>query len=350
MLSTRYLNNSTAETNFRLKWIQIEVSSLCQASCIYCPHTAYRKLWLGRLFPEALFSKLTSVFTHSDLVFLQGWGEPLLHPQFFDFIRIAKQHGSMVGTTTNGMLVNRDIAKQLVDSGLDIISFSLAGSSLKNDLVRCGTSINHVLKAIEWVREERERRMSPTPRIHIAYLFLRSLASELEKLPSIAADAGAEKIVISTLSLIPDPSLTGEAFFTSETMWEEESKELQDLVKEHILKEASNWAGKIEVDLETKKFHYKKTKPIQCPERPWDSLFIGSDGKVSPCVFLCLPVRRAPVDMFQMNFGSLANVSDAENILHRPSYQVFRESFEQGSLPFPCSRCARRGTTYQGVS
>jgi len=31
-----------------LEWVQLEVSSLCNASCFYCPHTTHRKQWTGR--------------------------------------------------------------------------------------------------------------------------------------------------------------------------------------------------------------------------------------------------------------------------------------------------------------
>jgi len=338
--------------NLRFRWIQIEISSLCQASCIYCPHTSYRKFWQGRFIPEDLFSKLVKLFPCSDLIFLQGWGEPLLHPKFFDFVRMAKQCGSMVGTTTNGMLINKDLAERLVDSGIDIVSFSLTGSSYKNDLIRRGTSIDHVLKAMEWVREERERQGLSTPRIHVAYLLLKSMLPELENLPSVVADAGAEKIVISTLSLVPDPALKKEEVFTSEEKWKEESEELNTLVRKYIFKESHKWLGKVEVDIETKKVSPKRgrKKFIQCPERPVDSFFVGSDGKVSPCVFLGLPVKPPPSEIFSFDFGYLSSVPNAEKIWLRPSYQAFRENFLKGELPFPCFKCARRGTTYQKIS
>ena len=91
-----------------LDWIQVEISSHCNAGCIYCPRTAYRRNWQNRHLPLEVFRRLSRAFDRAGLVFLQGWGEPFLHPQFFDLLRIAKQAGCMVGTTTNASLLTRE--------------------------------------------------------------------------------------------------------------------------------------------------------------------------------------------------------------------------------------------------
>ncbi|MGC8719897.1 MAG: radical SAM/SPASM domain-containing protein [Thermodesulforhabdaceae bacterium] len=326
--------------NLRFKWIQIEVSSLCQASCIYCPHTAYRKLWKGRLISKELFEKLVPMFSRADLVFLQGWGEPFLHPDFFDFVHRAKDQETLVGTTTNGMLITKDTARRIVDSALDIISFSLAASSSKNDVVRQGTSIDHVLKAMEWVRNEREKQGVLKPRIHVSYLLLKSLASELEDLPELVSKAGAEKIVISTLSLIPDADLEKEAFSSP--------VELREAIS--FITSNLGSAREIEIEFENKIEWLRKSSSgtFHCPEIPTESFFVGSDGRIAPCVFLGLPLKRTIHNVVSMSFGSLA-FSEVETIWHRPSYQAFREGFVKGPLPFPCARCARLNTTYSAV-
>lgn len=60
-----------------------------------------------------------------------GIGEPLLHPRIDDMIRFAKKKdiAEKVEIITNGTLINRNVAKILVDSGLDRIVISLNGLS-----------------------------------------------------------------------------------------------------------------------------------------------------------------------------------------------------------------------------
>lgn len=322
------------------RWIQIEISSLCQASCVYCPHTVYRKLWKGRLLPMEIFDKVASLFPRTELVFIQGWGEPFLHPLFFEFVKRIKEQGSMVGTTTNGMLIDENTAKRVVDSGMDVISFSLAGSSDKNDEIRRGTSIKHILKVMEWIRNERERQRLLRPRIHVAYLLLKSMVSELKDLPRVVASAGAEAIVISTLSLIPSKSLSSEVF---------DSRSLLDECLVFLTHERE-WMKKIDVKVEVKLTDSKIIfrSGSRCPERPVDSFFVGSNGQVSPCVFLNLPMRIIPSNINLLNFGSLS-IGDPEKIWERPSYRLFREKFIKNRLPFTCANCSRLNRTYFSI-
>lgn len=77
------------------------------------------------------FLNLVPAFRTTRLVYLQGWGEPFTHPQFFEMVRLAKKAGCMVGTTSNGTLPNRDIIARPINEGLDVIGFSLAGLEKK---------------------------------------------------------------------------------------------------------------------------------------------------------------------------------------------------------------------------
>ena len=73
-----------------LDWIQVEISSLCNGKCIYCPHTEYRGNWQSRLLPMELYLRIIPALKKTKLVHLQGWGEPFTHPDFIDFLRLAK--------------------------------------------------------------------------------------------------------------------------------------------------------------------------------------------------------------------------------------------------------------------
>jgi MoaA/NifB/PqqE/SkfB family radical SAM enzyme len=82
------------------------------------------------------------------MVHLQGWGELLLHKQFFEIVASVKKAGCKVGTTTNGMLLNRTEISKLVESGIDHVAFSLTGIGEANDRVRKGTEFRRILQTI----------------------------------------------------------------------------------------------------------------------------------------------------------------------------------------------------------
>ncbi len=76
-----------------LDWIQVEVTTRCNAACVYCPRTAYGQGWEERDLPLETFRKLAPFLPKVKHVHLQGWGEPLLHPGFFDMAAAAKAAG-----------------------------------------------------------------------------------------------------------------------------------------------------------------------------------------------------------------------------------------------------------------
>ena len=65
-----FLNSLFNKKYPRLDWIQVEVSSFCNAECIYCPHTEYRNNWQNRLFPIELYKRLIPAFAKTKLVYL----------------------------------------------------------------------------------------------------------------------------------------------------------------------------------------------------------------------------------------------------------------------------------------
>ena len=137
----------------KFDWLQVAVTSHCNASCAYCPHTVYRRHWQNRHLLPATFRCLLPDLKKVKLVYLQGWGEPFLNPDFFTFVSLAKQAGCQVGTTTNATLLTKDTIAQIVASGIDMVAFSLAGIGETNDIWRRGTSYRQVLEAIQALQE-----------------------------------------------------------------------------------------------------------------------------------------------------------------------------------------------------
>ena len=85
-------------------WIQVEVTTQCNAACMgtpSCPHRGFRREWKSRNMSMDTFRKLLPAFRNARFVHLQGWGEPLLNPDLFQMVREAKKVGCRVGTTSN---------------------------------------------------------------------------------------------------------------------------------------------------------------------------------------------------------------------------------------------------------
>jgi MoaA/NifB/PqqE/SkfB family radical SAM enzyme len=321
----------------RTDWIQVEVTSRCNAACFYCPRTAYGGAWQDRLLSLAAFQRLLPALKKTRLVHLQGWGEPFLHPDFLALTAMAKEAGCRVSTTTNGMLLDEARLRQVVNSGLDVIAFSMTGLEESHDRARPGTSFRKVLEAIQSLNRLKAGEGRATPQIHIAYMLLKSGIADLDKLPLLLSGLGVQQAVISTLDFVPTRELAGESFLSA-TMAEYE--DLQARLAEVAAVSAGRGAP----------VHYRLKAPGGgglCPENPLRAFCMAADGAISPCVFTNLPVsgvtylgRHGEQPYQPLSFGNLLE-QDLGAIWRHQAYGNFRQAFFTGRPATSCRHCLK---------
>lgn len=336
-----------------LDWLQVEVTSRCNASCMYCPHTVYRSKWRDRDLPLSAFNKLRQDFPNISMIYLQGWGEPFLHPDYFEMLRLAKEAGCKVGSTSNGALLDEDTLRRLVDEGLDDLAFSLAGTSEEtNDRFRHGAPLARVLRTIETLQTIKAQRDSRTPVIHVAYMLLRSAREDLRKLPGLLMRAGVTECVVSPLSFVPTRALEKEAFLP----WGRPEEGVSDRQARAELRSLKRQLFRLSLGAATQGinlfYHAMKTRPRRsCTENPGKALVVGSNGDVSPCVLAQMPVsgqvnhRYAGRDqVFEPLI--LGNVRDASPLDLRDSRlcQDFLRGLKRGRPLANCGHCWKRHT------
>lgn len=116
--------------------IEFELTNYCNANCFFCPRnniTSFGYMKKGKfenfLNKLMLFKKnmwLNKKYDmNSPVIVLGGYGEPLLHPDIFSFIEIAKKRNFIVELITNGSLLETETVNQLIKYKLDKLSISL---------------------------------------------------------------------------------------------------------------------------------------------------------------------------------------------------------------------------------
>lgn len=322
----------------RTGWVQVEVTSHCNAACVYCPHTVYREAWQSRHLHLATFQTLLPTLARKSLTYLQGWGEPLLHPDFFSMAALAKKAGCRVGATTNGMLLDAQRIQQILEVDLDILAFSLAGVDESQDGIRCGTSFQRVLDHIKALCQAKARAGRSRPQINLAYLVFRSKVAELERLPQVFSGLGIEEVVINTLDFIPTRELAAESFHGANPAEQEELLECLE-----TLLGAGGREG-LKIACQPLRFGERN---LLCPENVQQSLCVAANGAVSPCVFTNLPIsagtywaqgRARPYR--PLTFGNIHDQS-VQTIWRQREYKNFRRSFFTGKLATPCQHCLK---------
>lgn len=82
--------------------IYVEITDVCNLRCPFCPPTLRPKRFMTGEEFDAILGKLEG---RGRLLFLHVKGEPLLHPELGDFLKIARRRGFAVALTTNGSLL-----------------------------------------------------------------------------------------------------------------------------------------------------------------------------------------------------------------------------------------------------
>lgn len=130
--------------------IKVEVSSLCNARCVYCAHSKpdHGGVWQGNMSME-LFEKVL----HDIKEFPEKpkqmetfmFGEPLCNPLLPEMITLAKKEDVVdrITFTTNGLLLTPGKTDALMSSeGIDIIRISLQGLSAGAYEKICAVKVN----------------------------------------------------------------------------------------------------------------------------------------------------------------------------------------------------------------
>lgn len=133
--------------------LQIETTNRCNAACDMCPILHMRRP-KGRMDP-ALFEKIARELADWPplrRVILHIMGEPLLNPDFIDLVKILRQTAphQPVEFSTNGSLLDRSVAEELIGLDLEAINFSLDALNPETHAkIRKGLDFNKIIANLE---------------------------------------------------------------------------------------------------------------------------------------------------------------------------------------------------------
>lgn len=312
-----------------IECLQVEVTSCCPGKCTYCPHTTRADVWKSRHMQPETFAALFPIMKKAARVHLQGWGEPFLNPWFMDFVELARRAECSVSTTTCGLRMDEALAERIVQSGVDIVAFSLVGTDEESNAARAGVPFSKVEEAVRMLQAARKKHNAVHLEIHLAYLMLASNVEAVRGLPKLMEEWGVHAVVVSTMDYIPSPEMEHEAFAPHER----EKIEAARVVLEEV---------GAKVRAAGRDFYASLPAPEPAPccrERAHRTLYADASGEISPCVYL-----NVPMDAEQPRrtvFGQV-NETDPTAIWDIPEYQSFRRAVETADPPAACVSCAKR--------
>ncbi len=140
----------------QIRKLYVEASSRCNLACKMC----FRHSWVGERFGDldpAVFTRVMDdpVLSTVETVFFGGMGEPLVHPALAEMASLASARGKQVELVTNGTLLPREKAKELLDAGVSRIWVSIDELYENYGKIQIGSDFGLVLGNLEAFNELR---------------------------------------------------------------------------------------------------------------------------------------------------------------------------------------------------
>jgi MoaA/NifB/PqqE/SkfB family radical SAM enzyme len=186
-----------------LTQLYVEITTRCNLSCEMC----VQRVWEDPATTMSLstFANLMediAAYTPVPTIHFGGYGEPLVHPDILEMIRLAKQVGASVAMTTNGMLLSQDIADALFELQLDTLNVSVDGVSPDSySSIRVRGDLDRVIQNLRYLHQLKVRHAGrhAKPKFALAFVAMKSNIHELPELARLASYVGAWDVKVSNV-------------------------------------------------------------------------------------------------------------------------------------------------------
>ncbi|MBC7259115.1 MAG: tungsten cofactor oxidoreductase radical SAM maturase [Chloroflexi bacterium] len=315
--------------------LYVEPTTGCNLHC----RTCIRNVWQD---PESqmtmdIFARIAASLDELpslERVIFTGFGEPLTHPHILDMIQAVRERGLAVTVGSNGLLLDKRMADELVRLGVDRLVVSVDGVKPETYAGVRGAMISQVLENIRHVNDAKARRASLVPALGIEFVALKSNVAELGLLTGLASRLGAARVLVSNV-------LAYTADMRDEMLYGYEPRPPFN---------AGGWPVSLDAwvtwgTLELPRMHWGAER--RCRFVQDRAIVVGWDGGVSPCYALSHNYTYFAIDgrQKQVTRYVLGNVNEQSLASIWTSEEYVRFRSEVRGFHFPsCPDCDLRET------
>ncbi len=112
------------------------ITRTCNLKCIHCYTDSEAKDYPGELTTKEGKKLIEELAEFGIPALLFSGGEPLIRPDLFELVAHAKKQNLRCTLSTNGVLINKEVAKKIKESGFVYVGISLDGIGEINDKFR----------------------------------------------------------------------------------------------------------------------------------------------------------------------------------------------------------------------
>ena len=188
--------------------IHTELTNYCDLKCKVCPTGIGTLDRQPAAIDPALFERLMNeIGPYLLTTSLWGWGEPLLHPQLDDILRITQNRGVITFLSTNGQNFNDEkVLQALIKYPPTYLIVCIDGiTDETNSAFRVGAKLAPVLTGVRRLAQMKREKGLQLPILHFRYIVMKHNEHELPQLTEFAAENQFDMLTIRTLSIIDAP-------------------------------------------------------------------------------------------------------------------------------------------------
>lgn len=115
------------------------ITRTCNLKCIHCYSNSEHKRYSGELTTQEARAVIDDLADFKVPVLLFSGGEPLLRHDLFELASYANAKGIRITLSTNGTLIDQEVAVEIKETGFSYVGVSLDGMEMVHDFFR-GTS------------------------------------------------------------------------------------------------------------------------------------------------------------------------------------------------------------------
>jgi MoaA/NifB/PqqE/SkfB family radical SAM enzyme len=314
----------TGRASASVRFLQVEPTTRCNFRCGFC---AGRQMDQTDLEPGA-FARVLDGLPELEHLELQGEGEPLMHPAFFEMARLARARGIEVSTISNGSLFSPARIEKLLDADLTSVLVSIESPDPSEFAAIRGGRLDKVIQGIGALLSARAARRLRRPAVGFAVTVLRSTEGRFPELLELYRRLGLDGgVIVQTLN----PMQAYARSYSENLRAETYSRLGSALAVRRLLRLAE------QADLDRRgeptsfwtKLFARETPPgTGCP---WlrSALYIDRRGRVTTCPYV--------------KDGDLHGLGRIEEVGLDGILAARRETeraLEDGVIPTPCQGCA----------
>ncbi len=170
-MTSHQKNECASEVTF----LQVEPTTRCNFTCGFC---------CGRHMDQSDqswedFEATMQMLPNIQQIEIQGEGEPLLHPRFFEMAAMAQARGIKISTISNGSMFSEKRIGEILDTGIAAIMVSIESADPNDFRSIRGGKFEIVERGIANLLAARNARGSETPSVGFAMTVLKRTRDQL---------------------------------------------------------------------------------------------------------------------------------------------------------------------------